>query len=229
MMDNPDNSFIDPTRQDHPGLKTTRSLTIKQLVSSQPTDSSPIVDNSDVSNVLLCGHIVSVRSTSAGRVFELDDTTARIDCAFWASSSYDDLVSERIIENNLIRVLGSIKIFNSKMTVNVNSIQLIATNQLLYHLSAALYQSLHHQHRLADGASSRPAGTAAIGGDMPAIQKDILHVYRTNQDENGLELNTVIAMLRARYSEPEIRDAVDTLMNNCYIYYVDGECYRTVS
>lgn len=224
-MDEIDGGFLQSSQKhDYTGIKTLRSLTNKQLAGISSDDSSSIllVDRNEVSNVQACGYVLSTKKISTGYIFELDDTTGKIECAFWTHGSFEEIAAEQIVENALLRVVGSIKIFAGKKTLNVSSITAVSANTLVYHLTDCLYQHLFFTNKLARFEEKRQS----IPG-FTKIQSDILDVYKNNQDDEGLGIDIVISMLRDKYKEPEIRNTVESLLNNCHLYSVDGNSYKT--
>jgi len=222
-------------RHEYTGVKTLRRLTTKQINGLEVDGSSSIhvIDGAEVSNILVCGHVVLIRNSSAGTIFEIDDTTGSVECAFWANGAHDQAVLERVQEKNLVRVMGSLKIFNGKKTLNTTSVSLVSTSYLVYHLAGCIYQSLFFHHRIERPAAQAPlarGGRESLGGGagLPRIQDDVLAVYRGNQGGEGLEISVVVAMLQNQYSESDVRDAVESMVSNAYLYPVDTDTYSLV-
>lgn len=224
-MEGLDGGFLASSQRiEYTGIKTLRCLTIKQ-VNSIPLDESSsilICDRFEVSNLQIAGYISSVRKISSGYVFEVDDTTGKLDCAFWVNGSFEELISERILENNLVRITGSLKTFGNKKTLNASNITIISTAILVYHLTSCLYQHLYFTGKMEK--SDEKKGNVL---SLSKIQTEILEVYRNNQDNDGLDLEIVVAMLKDKYTENDIRNNVYGLLNNCHLYSVEGTSYKT--
>ena len=206
------------------GVKTLRDLTSKQINSYEPSEGSSnivIIDNAEVTNIRMCGYVISKKSTSAGTLFEIFDTTGTQECAFWGNGSYDEYLAQRIVENSLISIIGSLKVFNNRKSVNVTNITIISSNHLIYHLTNCLYQHLFYNNMI-----SREVFEQKKSG-LSKIQNDILDVYRRNQDEEGLDIQVVMSMLKSKYSESDINNAIGQLLYDCHLYSVDGTNYRT--
>lgn len=212
-------------KREYTGIKTLRSLTAKQIYNLDAGENSSIylIDNAEVSNIQLCGYITSIKRTSAGTSFSLDDTTAVAECTFWANSGYDEIVSERILEGNLVKVIGSLKVFANKKNISCSSIVIVNTDIFIYHLTSALYQHLYYNNKLDRSDVIKKSGNAT----MNKMQNDILSVYRSNQDDNGLDIDVVVNMLQGKYSANEIRETIDNLLTDCHLYSVDGTSYKT--
>lgn len=210
-------------KHEYTGIKTFRSLTNKQISSISTEDSSSIllVDRFEVTNVQICGFVASSKKISTGLIFEIDDTTGKIECAFWTNGTFEELAAEQIKEGALLKLTGSIKIFANKKTMNVSTINTVENNVLTHHLTNCLYQHLYFTNKL----ERREEKRQSIG--FTRIQSDILEVYKNNQDSDGLEIEVVVAMLRDKYIESDIRNNIEGLLNNCHLYSVDGTSYKT--
>lgn len=223
-MEEFDGGFLASSQKhEYTGVKTIRSLSAKQI-NAIPVDEGSVllVDRHEVSNLQACGYISSVKKISPGFVFEINDGTGKLDCALWVNTDFDALMGEQVVENNLVRVTGSIKTFANKKTLNVSNIVRTTSNEFLYHLTSVLYQHLFMNNKL--DRTEEKKNTASM---LNRIQNDILEVYRNNQDGEGLDIEIVIAMLKDKYSENEVRNNVESLLSNCHLYSVDGSNYKT--
>lgn len=232
---NSDGGFDEVNNYEYKGIRTLRNLSVNQINSMENDSSSSIhfVDNSEVSNVLVCGYVSSLRSVPSGIIFEIEDTTGKLPCTYWLSNNaYDDLIRERINENNILKVSGSLKYLNQQKTLNVSSVVIVTANYLTYHFVSCVYQSLFNKHLIERKKPAQPTHSTVkpvTATGMSVIQTDTLKVFRNNQDENGLDLVVVINMLKSKYSEHDIREAVESLLNNCHLYSVDGDSYKSVA
>lgn len=223
-MEDYEGGFLQSSQKhEYTGIKTLRCLTNKQIATISTDDASSIllVDRFEVSNINICGYVTTLKKISTGFIFEVDDTTAKAECAFWTNGSFEEISAEQIKENALLRLTGSIKVFGNKTTVNVSSISTVDANTLIYHLTSCLYQHLFLTNKLERKEAKRPS----LG--LSRIQMDILDVYKNNQDNEGLDLEIVVAMLRDKYNETDIRNTVEGLLSHCHLYSVDGTCYKT--
>lgn len=223
-MDEFEGGFLQSSpKHEYSGIKTLRCLTNKQIngTSADSSSSILIVDKVEVTNIQICGYVVSIKRTSTGLLFEVDDTTSRMLCTLWINGPFEETVAELIKENSLLKITGSVKIFANKRSVNVSSVDVIDTNTLMHHLTSCVYQHLHFTNRLEKTEERRES----IG--FSRIQSDILEVYKNNQDEEGLDVEVVVSMLRDKYNERDIRNNVEGLLNGCHLYSVDGTSYRT--
>lgn len=223
-MDEFEGGFLQSSpKHEYSGIKTLRCLSNKQIneISADASSSILLVDRFEVTSVQICGYVVSVKKTSTGITFEVDDTTARIFCTLWTTGPFEETIAEIIKENALLKITGSIKMFAGKKSVNVSSVDVVDTNTLIYHLTSCIYQHLHFTDKLEKKDERRES----IGFNK--IQMDILEVYKNNQDDEGLDVEVVVSMLRDKYNERDIRNTVEGLLNGCHLYSVDGTSYRT--
>ncbi|KAI5149410.1 replication factor A2 [Enteropsectra breve] len=212
-------------KQDYSAAKTIRNLTIKQINGVDSDEASTVqrIDGAAVGQVILCGFVVSVKTPSSGVAFELEDTTGRIECTFWLSGAYEQMVAERAAEGALLKVVGSLRAFNGRKVIYVTSITSVDMNHFIYHLTSAL-----HQYCLNSGLiKNEPLPSTPAKGGSSMLEDDIMTTYRNNQDENGLELSVAINMLKSKYSENDIRSCINDLIENFRLYTVDGTSYRT--
>lgn len=224
-MDEFDGGFnASSQKPEYTGIKTLRCITAKHISSMPVEDSSSIlmVDRFEISNIQACGFISSIKKISTGYVFEIFDTTGKIDCAFWINSTYEELMAERITEGSLVKVVGVIKTFGNKKTLNITNIATINVNTLIHHLTSCLYQHLFFNNKIERTDEKRGGGSM-----LSRIQNDILDVYRNNQDHEGLPIEIVVSMLRDKYTENDIRSNIDGLITNCHLYSVEGTSYKT--
>lgn len=212
-------------KRDFTGIKTLRSFTIKQINENDFDETSSIhrIDSAEATNIQIIGWVVSARASSTGSVFVLEDGTGRVDCTFWPNSSYEEEQCKLLEEGRLLKINGSLRMFNNKKSVSTAHIAPINDpNFIVYHFLACVHQHLFYTGRL------QPEETRTRkDGRLPRIQEEILECYRKNQDENGLHINVVVKMLSSRYPEHDIRENIDALLRDCHLYSVDGLEYRT--
>lgn len=207
---------------EYTGIKTLRSLTAKQIDLIPVDESSSILlcDRMEVTSVQVCGFATNIKKINAGYVFELVDTTGKLDCVFWINGTFDELMVHQLTENNLILISGSLKTFANKKTLNASHFRGISQNELIYHLSSCVYQHLYFIGKIKEEEKKTNVS-------LSKVQADILDVYRNNQDDDGLDIEIAVAMLKDKYPENNIRSNIDNLINNYHLYSVEGTSYKT--
>jgi replication factor A2 len=225
-MDQHEGGFIQSSpKREFTGVRTLRSFSIKQLNEYELDEGSSLhrIDTAEVTSIQVIGWVRSTKTTHAGSVFVVEDGTGSIDCSFWSNGAYEEEQSGYIEEGNLLRVDGAIRTFNGKKSIAASHVMLIDDpNYITYHFLSCIHQHLFYTNRLRREEIPRE-GSARLS----RIQEDILECYRRNQDENGLDINVVVKMLRPRYPEEEVRENIETLLNDCHLYIVDGLEYKT--
>ncbi|KAL6121788.1 hypothetical protein NUSPORA_01237 [Nucleospora cyclopteri] len=196
--------------------KTLRMLTAKQLL-------NPSSDAPEIAMVEIVGFVTGMKKTSTGIIFTLYDTTAEIECAFWLNSNYDEQMFQAVQENSLIKAIGNYRKTTEKKTVAVGNVKRVEINKLIHHLTTCLFQHLINNNKI---TLRKPVEKVKTTSD---IEKDIINLIKANEDNSGIHIDTVIAMLSSNYTENEVRSAVEKLNHNCYLYVVEGENYKVVS
>lgn len=217
-MEDYDGGFIhsSPKRDTHP-KRSTRHLTIPQLLSIDLTNPNFKLHDHDLSTIITIGWIDTIKRTSSGYAFTISDFSSTIDASFWPNSLFEENMTGNLLQNNIVKIVGVVRVFNQKPNISVNYILRVEDpNEIVYHGVAAIHETLFMQNRL----KKKTVGKLNI-------QQDILDVYRKNQDENGLHVDIVVRMLANRYAEGEVRECVEVLVNDCHLYSVDGMEYHT--
>jgi replication factor A2 len=225
-MDQHEGGFIQSSpKREFTGIKTLRSFSIKQLNGFELEEGSSVhrIDTAEVTNIQVIGWVKSTKVTHAGSIFVVEDGTGSIDCSFWSNGAYEEEQSGYIEEGNLLKINGSIRMFNNRKSISVSHIMLVEDpNYITYHFLGCIHQHLFYTSELKREEVPRESGAR-----LSRIQEDILECYRRNQDEHGLNINVVIKMMSSRYPEGEIRESIEMLLNDCHLYIVDGQEYKT--
>lgn len=202
--------------------RSLRRLTCKQLNNAVTDESNPnvfLVDTTSINTVVLIGFVKSVNKTNAGVIFTLTDTTDNISCAFFTNNSYEEIQIPLVVEGGLIKVVGKLRTFNEKKSVTVTHVLECEGNDFIYHLTEAFYEYLFNTNVITPPKKKTNTN----------IESDVLSVFRNNQGDEGLEIDTVVGMLSGNYRETEIRDVINNLQLECQIYNVDDTKYKTTT
>ncbi|KAG0441940.1 Replication protein A 32 kDa subunit A [Dictyocoela muelleri] len=188
------------------GTKTITPIYGKQLNAIHRKEDSSLfsLGDRDISMVEIAGFVSSLKKTNSGSVFVLDDGTGELSCTFWPTGLVEEQQSGLIEPRNIIRCVGSLRTFNEKISILVSYVQLIDFNELMYHLIKSY------------SIVKRPK-------DM---KEEILNCFRHNQDEKGLHVDIVVKMMK-KYSEDDVRKAIEELIEDCHLYSVSGDELRT--
>ncbi|WUR03595.1 replication protein A 32 kDa subunit [Vairimorpha necatrix] len=207
-------------KKEYTGIKTIRSLTIKQLQSAEHEEGSTVmyVDNKELTTFRLIGWTCSVKTTNTGKVFILEDGTSEIECTMWSNKTYEEYLANLIEDGLFIKVTGTLKEYLGKKSVNVTSLYVIEDyNEMLYHMASSVKEHLMKKD-------------VPVTNDLLKIQKDILECIRNNQDDDtGLPINIILKCLQNEYNERMIRENIDFLVDNCHLIMADDGGYKTVN
>lgn len=205
----------------HQSPQSLRSLTIKQTTTTSTDDPSL------PSSICIIGWIRTARHSQSGTLFTIDDGTATINASFWANTPFEEEQAGLIEPGNLLKMIGSIRLFNNETSVAVSALQKIDDcNYVTYHFANVLQQCMYLRRELKRDRRPVRAETSADVGKS-SLASDVLACYRNNQDEKGLHVDVVVKMLRHKHRESDIRDAIDKLVDDCYLFIVSDLCYKT--
>lgn len=215
MPESDNHGFIPSSPRRDTAPKTLTPFTIKLLLNTLPTNQT----------VLVLGWVKTIKNTNTGTIFEIDDGTGKVSCSFFPSGIYEEEMSTLIEKDNFLKVIGTLRSFDNEPSVSVNSVEEITDfSYLNFHLLNVLQQHKYKNRELRRSAQSesKPASKSSN------IRDDVLLCYRNNQDDNGLHIDLVINMLSGKYKEDSIREEINHLLDDCFLFSVDGECYKTV-
>lgn len=222
-MEEYEGGFIQSSpKREFTGVRTLRSLTITQINKIETEDSSTIykVDNAEVTNIVFIGWVRETKQTQTSTIFTAEDSTGSIRCTFWANSLVEEEQAGLIAVSNLLKLVGSLRLYEGKKSIHVAYLTVLEDyNYITFHFLNCMYQHLYHNNRL--------KSDVAKDTKMPKILDDVLECFRSNQDENGLHMDIVVKMLSNRYQEKDLKEAVETLLNDCHLFSVEGQEYKT--
>lgn len=215
MPESDNHGFIpsSPRRENAP--KSLTSYTLKLLNATQPTNQS----------VLIFGWVREMKSTNTGTIFEIDDGTGKISCSFFPSGVFEEEQAGLIESNNLLKIIGTLRTFDNEPSVSVNSLEKITNfSYVTFHLLSVLQQHKYKNRELKRSTATEKKVSTSNSG----LREDVLLCFKNNQDENGLHIDLVIKMLSDKYKEDDVRDSVNQLLDDCFLFSVDGDSYKTV-
>lgn len=221
-MDDYEGGFMQSSpKKENKGTKTIRNLTIKQLCTIEPDETNIFrIDNEEIVIATIFGWIRDTKTVQSGVFLNIEDGTGTIRCSFWPSKFYDEVEIGLLTTGNLIRAIGNPRPFEGKMTFQIVSFRVIDDhNFIVFHFLSCLQQHFYNTGRL----KREEKKTIKIS----KINDDVLECFRKHQDENGLHVEAVVKMMTGKHTEKDIRHAISELIDDCHIYSVDGEEYKT--
>lgn len=209
-------------KKEYTGIKTIRSLTIKQILSSEHEENSTVVyvDNKELTTLKVLGWVSNTKSTNNGKSFLLEDGTGNIECMMWCNKSYEEYLLSLVEDGLLVKVVGILKEYGNKKSIQISNIYLVKDfNEFTYHMSSVIQE--HFINNKKEVKQSK---------EMKKIHNDLLECIRNNQDEeSGLDLKIVIKCLQNEYNERMIKENLDFLVDNCYLIVTDENGYKCVN
>uniref|UniRef100_A0A7S2Z3R3 Replication protein A C-terminal domain-containing protein n=1 Tax=Chloropicon laureae TaxID=464258 RepID=A0A7S2Z3R3_9CHLO len=228
--------------------KTLRPFTIKQLRDGFASSDNPVdgitISGQEVSNLMICGKILSIEEKATAAKIIVDDGTGKADVRIFNNG--DDDVSGVNGKNSFmadlrvgiyVKVYGCLKLFESRLEVQGYKTRPVTDmNEITFHSLDAIYTHLHsmkkaHGDSFAVGQKRvmAPIGggmDAAAGvGAMPAMPAGQTATEAANAffsadnvGEQGLSFDQLRQTLGKKFTEAQLRQAVNDLQNDGFIY-----------
>lgn len=156
---------------------THRPVTIRQLVVAfQPhPDAEFKIDDVDVEHVTFVGNITNMVRSATNASCSIEDGTGTIDVRLWMETADNDTGKLDGIEQGVyVRVIGNLKSFNNKRSLNAQVIRKVTDyNEIQYHMLEAIYVHLYHTRGPppAAGQGGRPSVMQGISKPQQALQQ----------------------------------------------------------
>ncbi|KAF8350645.1 replication protein A subunit RPA32 [Amanita rubescens] len=230
-----------------------RPVTVAQLVrATQPhADAEWTIEGSEVGQVTLVAHIISIQVQATNRIIGLDDGTGRVEARCWVDSTADDETEKwaGIEENTYARVTGGLKSFGNKRYINALHIRPIKDpHEVYYHMVEAINASLvlergappapGQENTTRSGANRDTSAYTAqsysnAGGmeqynQLPPLQRSIIKFIIDNT--KGDEGVHVAAILRALNTDrSKVDAAIEKLLDEGHIFTTLDDSHFKVS
>lgn len=232
--------------------QTVTPVTIRMALASRPdegtdgTGTLALEDGRKLYHVKIIGAVRAVEDYSTNIVYELEDGTGLIEVKQWFDENDCEAISttraETQKEHIYLKVVGQIKDFDGKKMIVAESIRPLTTgNQLAHHMLEVVYSAESHKRR----GTSMPSSGIGFGGPRPVSTgvplapstasggggvKDTVLAYIREQGEyleEGANVTECVTRLAGKYSEGEIRSAIEDLASEGHVYStVDESHYK---
>ena len=218
-----------------------QTLTIFPPISLQ--DDGLRVNGEEVHNITLLGKIIEASDTATNQVYTLDDGTGTVIVKQWVDADDADASSRKdeLVVGKYARVYGHVKQFGSDTSVVAFSVRPVQDhNEVTYHFLEAVYCNSHNAQR-ADAKSaagtayaapsSAPASAPAVdpGGSCVDQAKAIFEGPDGRRDE-GVKIDVVVQQLNGRFTEAQVREAVEHLVNEGHLYStIDDDHFKSTN
>ncbi|KAF8201721.1 hypothetical protein BJ912DRAFT_514297 [Pholiota molesta] len=233
-----------------------RPFTISQLnqATQAHTDAEWRVDDVEIGQVTIIGHVVSIQKQTTNSVYMLDDGTGRMEARHWVDSASDDDSHKwaAIEEMRYVRVTGTLKSFGKKRYINATHIRNITDpHEIYFHILEAITANLIIER----GPPSNPgSGTAAkterAAGDLsaysaqntastandqfahlPPLQRSIMKFLMSQppQDE-GIHVAVIAKAIAGTHDDAnKICVALDKLMDQGHVFTTIDDSHFSLS
>ncbi|KAH7103759.1 hypothetical protein BKA62DRAFT_696359 [Auriculariales sp. MPI-PUGE-AT-0066] len=220
------------------GQQATRPMTIKQVLRCEKdhTDQDWMLDNEPVQAITIVARVMAVRKMDTQVVYQLTDTSDEMECRYWLSPG--EAPDDDITENGIVRVLGSIRNFNNRQSINASHVRRLDVfkTHLVYTQGLAATAS-HSAHAIKPDPSAGPSTgaynpsniTSSQFGNLPPISRAIVEylMVAPGRGQGGMTLMQIVNDLKGRIkATPElINSAIDDLTSSGVIYNTDDELH----
>ena len=237
-------------------MKRAQTLTIfrqsRPRTSTHAQDEGLRVNGEEVHNITLLGKVIEATDTATNQVYTLDDGTGTVVVKQWVDADDADAASKKdaVTVGKYARVYGHVKQFGSDPSVVAFSVRPVEDhNEVTYHFLEAVYCNSHNASR-ADAKPAAPgagdaaaaAGTAyaapssapaaavnAAGGSCVDQAKAIFEGPDGRRDE-GVKIDVVAQQLNGRFTEAQVREAVEHLVNEGHLYStIDDDHFKSTN
>ncbi|CAH7665909.1 hypothetical protein PPACK8108_LOCUS203 [Phakopsora pachyrhizi] len=220
---------------------TLRPMTIKQLLESEPsnTDSSLVIQDTEISNVSICGVVRDISRNPTTISLHVEDGTGGIEVRKWIDSSDGESegldLQNGIQEHDWIKIIGSPKVFNGKRHVSgLRLLKIEDFNQINYHFLDVVKVTL-----TIDRGSSNSNGINSMNIDRKDSNNLSRHITNPAADSRNPSQNKILNFFRTLNDIPdegvnvrEISRGCSLDMNQVYNeigkLIAEGELYTTI-
>lgn len=213
--------------------KTLTPVTIKQLQSVvDDSGENMMLDDRVLDRISFVGVIRNVQKQATNTHYTIEDGTGSIEVTDWNKSQQNDdmEVDDSTIDiGKYVSVIGSLRNFNNRRSVNPNRIRIITDhNEVIYHLLKALLIHLQatkkSDPKLVGTTNGSSTGDDSLFIDGNNSLRD--RVYKTIaafKGETGIHIETIIQQLNIGYND--LLTEIVQLSDAGQIYETDDHCY----
>jgi len=238
--------------------QTILPVTLKQINDADSSDDTMKIDGKELTQVVVVGTVLSMESQALANNYSIDDGTGRIDVRWWTDAESGDVHADKrslIREQTYVRVVGKIRNFqNQKQIVAFDVRPVKDFNEVTYHLIHCIQvhlantteqspakgaggESSHANQAFGYGAApsyNAPAAASNMGGGdsgLNDIQQSVMNIIEQHgTGEMGCQFGDVKSQLGARFTEQQLREAIDFLSNEGHLYStIDEDHFKATS
>ncbi|KAM0792330.1 hypothetical protein ACM66B_005013 [Microbotryomycetes sp. NB124-2] len=228
------------------GPQSLRPVTIYQIQNADQAnpDAEFTIDGVEIKDITFVACVRNKNESTTNIAYLIEDGTGQIEARQWINAVEDGETQFGDIENNTyVRVLGTIKAFGGKRSINCNRIRRVTDmNEINFHMVEVAYVSTWYKHDGKMGAKVDMSGVAGAvgyntdnpyaGNDDPVAAEDfsgyqpaqraVLVWLAANREQlepvGGAHLNTIRQNALPNKSLDDIRAIMMELDNQGAVY-----------
>ena len=200
------------------------------------------MNGEEVHNLTLLGKVVKENVSATTQEYVIDDGTGSVQVKRWVDAE-DESAKSAAAVGQYVRVYGHVRVFQGVRSVIAFNLRPVTDfNEVTYHFLEAVYCNSHNAQRAdakpAAGAgtayaapSSAPASAPAVdpGGSCVDQAKAIFEGPDGRRDE-GVKIDVVVQQLNGRFTEAQVREAVEHLVNEGHLYStIDDDHFKSTN
>lgn len=202
------------------------------------------VNGEEVHNLTLLGKIVEANDSSTSQQYTIDDGTGTVVVKKWVDADDAEGAKQTLAVGQYVRVYGHLRVFQGARNVIAFNMRPVTDfNEITYHFLEVVYCNSHNGARAAAApkaeagaaegtAYAAPAAAAAAAGATAtgSCSDQVMAIYNGPQgaSDNGVPVGDVVTALNGRFTEAQVREAVEYLVNEGHLYStIDDNHYRS--
>lgn len=233
--------------------QTIQPLTIRMALSARDPDGTGAeLDGRKLYHIKLVGAVRSVTPNTSNVVFDIEDGTGLIQVKQWLDQQNEsprmtELREQASRENIYVRIVGQLKDYNGSTMLLADSIRPISTgNELAHHMLDVVYAGEMAKRKTEyvapqpmvmgggggigfGGGGGTPMVSSTGNGTGDKLTDEVLSFFREHSvnSEVGASLHSTMQYLGGRYSEGQVRSAIENLSAEGTLYStIDEEHYK---
>ncbi|KAL0476448.1 replication factor A2 [Acrasis kona] len=200
------------------------------------------IEKVEINMVSLVGKVVSVTPKNNRISFTIEDVSGKIEVNLISK------IREEVVEHQYVRIYGFLRRWKDQTNILAVSLKKVTDfNEITFHTLDVIYSTLYLRKGLLPQESTKSAYTQAKKSSyqsQPSSQyvapstsntlddKVVDSVKNTisNLSENsstGVRKRTIVESLAGHYSEAEVKDAIDKLVDNGDVYCTEEDFFKS--
>ena len=196
------------------------------------------MNGEEVHNLTLLGKVVKANVSATTQEYVVDDGTGAVNVKRWVDAE-DESAKGAVAVGQYVRVYGHVRVFQGVRSVIAFNLRPVTDfNEVTYHFLEVVYWRAQRRARARRAAGRRrrarghrvrrPAAAAPAAGG--SCSDDVFSIFTgpQGQDPNGVNIADVVAALNGRFTDAQVREAVESLVNDGHLYStIDDAHFRS--